>query len=159
MPQNTPKIFLDTSVVISALFSSTGGARELFRFGELGKTILYIGKFVLEEADDVLLRKDPESRAILANFLDSANVKIVDTPSIEAQNTANRLMAYAPDARVLAEVIQAEPDFFASHDREHFLNNLNLSALSFQIGSPGDALAWIRKGYQFPDSSSFYKMN
>ena len=145
MPQKTPEIFLDTSVIIAALFSSTGGARMLFLLGEADAITLIVGKIVLEEADNVLLRKKPKLRASLARLLNEAKVRIGDSHSDEAQNKAVLLMDYAPDAQVLAEAIQANPDWFVSHDRQHFLNNPDLADLSFQIGSPGDVLAWIRK--------------
>lgn len=159
MPQNTPKIFLDTSVIIAAIFSPTGGARELFRLADNGTITLYLGKIVLAEADNVLLRKKPEMRRNLAKVLNNPNTKIVETPSPEAQNTANRLMDYAPDAQILAEAIQAAPDWFASHDRQHFLDNPRLAELSFQIGSPGDVLAWIRKTLKSSSDSWLFSRN
>ena len=116
----------------------------LFRLGEAGVLTLTVGKIVLQEADEVLLRKAPELRTLLAQLLDTARVKIGDTPSEEHFEKANALMEYAPDAQVLAEAIQAAPDWFTSHDREHFLGNPDLAKLPFQIGSPGDVLAWIR---------------
>ncbi|NOY98321.1 MAG: PIN domain-containing protein [Chloroflexi bacterium] len=144
MPRKSPEIFLDTSVIIAALFSATGGARMLFRLGEAGVVTLVVGKIVLQETDDVLLRKAPELRALLAQLLDAAQVKIGDDPQEDHLDKAAALMAYAPDAQVLAEALQAAPDWFTSHDREHFLDNPDLAELPFQIGSPGDALAWIR---------------
>ena len=156
MLKNTPKIFLDTSVIIAAIFSSTGGARELFHLANNDSITLYVGDIVLKEADTVLLRKKPALRKILAKVLSSPNIKITEPPSEEAQKIASRLMDYAPDAQVLAEAIQANPDWFVSHDRQHFLDKPHLAELNFQIGSPGDALAWIRTAFK---RNSFFSPN
>jgi len=72
MQQRKPEIFLDTSVIIAALFSETGGARMLFRLGEAGVVTLVVGKITLQEADQVLLRKAPDLRVLLAQLLDLA---------------------------------------------------------------------------------------
>ena len=144
MQQRKPEIFLDTSVIIAALFSETGGARMLFRLGEAGVVTLVVGKITLQEADEVLLRKAPDLRVLLAQLLDTAQVKIGDLPTKKYLVQANAFLDYAPNAQVLAEAMQATPDWFVSHDREHFLDNPGLANLPFQIGSPGDILAWFR---------------
>jgi len=145
MPPKKVSIFLDTSVVLSGLFSATGGARELFRLGKRNILILYAGKSVLKEADGVLLRKKPELRILLATYLSNARVKTPEQPTEKAKTLARRLMDYAPDAQILAEAIQTAPDWFVTHDRQHFLDNADLSELPFQIGTPGDALLWLRE--------------
>ena len=45
------RIFLDTSVVFSAVYSPEGGARKLFLLGEIGALQLIIGPTVLQECE------------------------------------------------------------------------------------------------------------
>ena len=50
------------------------------------------------------------------------------------------------DARVLAEAWTCGMDYFVTLDKAHFLDNPGLvpEALPFQLGTPGDFLAWYR---------------
>ncbi len=60
------------------------------------------------------------------------------------------MVAYMPDARVLAEAIRAEPDWFVTHDKEHFLKAKKQINLSFTIGTPGDLIQSIKDEYYLP---------
>ena len=53
---------------------------------------------------------------------------------------ANSIVAYKPDAYVLAEAMSAEPDWFITHDKTHFLNTIPGTALAFHMGTPGDLI-------------------
>lgn len=57
---------------------------------------------------------------------------------------ARTFVGYLPDARVLAEAIQAKPDWFVTHDKEHFLRTQFDMDLPFRIGTPGDLLQTIK---------------
>lgn len=140
-----PDVFLDTSVIIAALMSPTGGARMLFHLGEAGAIRLVIGKSVLQETDEVLRRKASELIPLLAELLDEVQVEIGEDPSEEISRKAGQLMEYLPDAIVLAEALEVQAEWFCTHDREHFLNNPALAGLPFRIGTPGDVLAWLRE--------------
>ena len=48
------RIFLDTSVIFAAVLSETGGARTLFRLGEVGLLQLIVGSNVLRECEEVV---------------------------------------------------------------------------------------------------------
>ena len=54
---------------------------------------------------------------------------------------------YAPDAHVLAEAIHVKPDWFVTHDKEHFLKSLSTIKLPFEIGTPGDLLQRFKEDY------------
>jgi predicted nucleic acid-binding protein len=125
--------------------SPSGGARALFHLGEAGVFKIVMGKTVLEEAEEVIRRKIPNRLTDLAQLLNEARVEIVENPSAKHTQTANTLTTYMPDALVLAEALQAMPDWFITHDREHFLNNPALQRLPFRIGNPGDVLQWQRE--------------
>jgi hypothetical protein len=60
------------------------------------------------------------------------------------------MVAYPPDARVLAEAICAEPDWFVTHDKEHFFKAKKGINLSFEIGTPGDPLQKFKDDFYLP---------
>jgi predicted nucleic acid-binding protein len=45
---------------------------------------------------------------------------------------------------VLAEAIQAQPDWFVTYDKDHFLKRLPEKSLHFKTGTPGDLLQKIK---------------
>jgi len=143
MPKS-PKIFLDTSVIIAAVMSPTGGARLLFHLAQTGALGLVAGKGVLQETEQVLFRKAPQLLPLLAQLLDEIHLEIGGEPAGSENQQAASLIDYLPDAHVLAQAIHSEPDWFVSHDKAHFLGNPVLEKLPFKIGSPGDVLAWMR---------------
>lgn len=134
------EVFLDTSVVFSAVLSPTGGARKLFLLGEASVLQLLIGPNVMRECDEVVRRKVPGSLPTLAQLLEIGRVEISPTPTKELIEMARSLVGYEPDAYVLAEAIRAKPDWFITHDKEHFLKECEGLNLDFQIGTPGDLL-------------------
>jgi len=51
------KVFLDTSVLFAAVYSKTGGSRLILKLGEAGAVQLWVGPWVLREAEGVIKRK------------------------------------------------------------------------------------------------------
>ena len=143
MPPRNPKVFLDTSVIVSAVMSPSGGARLLFHLSHVGAIQLLAGKRVLAEAEQVFRSKAPDLLGLLAQLLDEANIEMVNNPTSKQLIEAASLISYAPDAHVLAEAISSHPDWFVSHDKEHFLDNPVLNDLPFHIGTPGDVITWL----------------
>jgi predicted nucleic acid-binding protein len=149
MPKKS-RAFLDTSVVFAAVLSPTGGARKLFQLSEAGVLHLVVGPNVLREADEVVRRKSPASLPILAQLLAVGLVETSRAPTRKQISAASALVHYAPDARVLAEAIAADPDWFVTHDKEHFLRAKPDPDLSFIIGTPGDLLQQIKDVFGLP---------
>jgi hypothetical protein len=106
---------------------------------------LLVGSGVLKEAEEVMRRKAPELLGLLAQLLDEAGVEISKPPSASQQKKAQSMLSYSPDANVLAQAISANPDWFVSHDKAHFVGNPALDELPFKIGTPGDVIAWLRE--------------
>jgi predicted nucleic acid-binding protein len=134
------RIFLDTSVIFAAVLSESGGARVLFRLGEAGVLQLIVGSNVLRECEEVVQRKAPASLSKLAYLLELGVVEISAQPTDELIEQAKAIVAYEPDAYVLAEAMAGEPNWFITHDKAHFLNTKLGSKLAIRIGTPGDLL-------------------
>ena len=140
-----PRVFLDTSVLFAAVLSETGGARLILKLGEARVLRLLVGPRVLREADNVLTCKAPESRALFALLLDQAGVETGSNPDTGTSNRAEKVVDYAPDARILAEAMVAQADYFVTFDRQHFIDNPSAHDLPFLVGTPGEFLAWLRE--------------
>jgi len=140
MLKRSHRIFLDTSVIFAAVLSETGGARKLFRLGEAGALQLIVGSNVLRECEQVVRRKAPASLPTLAYLLELGMVEIAAPSPEDFIEEAKAIVAYEPDAYVLAEAIGSEPDWFITHDKAHFLNANPGSSLTIRIGTPGDLI-------------------
>ena len=134
------RIFLDTSVIFAAVLSETGGTRVLFRLGEAGVLQLIVGPNVLRECEQVLQRKVPASLPTLAYLLELGMVEIVAPSPDDFIEGAKAIVSYKPEVYVLAEAIGAEPDWFITQNKAHFLNAYPGSSLAFRIGTPGDLI-------------------
>lgn len=138
--QKNHRIFLDTSVIIASVLSESGGARQLFRLGEIGFFQLIVGPNVLRECEEVVLCKVPASLPTLAYLLDLGQVETSSNPPSELVERAYAIVEYQPDALILAEAMHAEADWFITHDKAHFLMMNQDARLSFRIGTPGDLI-------------------
>jgi len=144
MTRRRYKIFLDTCVIFAAVLSETGEARKLFRLGEAGVIKLVVGSNVLRECEEVVRRKVPASLPTLAYLLELGMVEVSAHSPEDFIEQAKATVAYKPDATILAEATAAEPDWFITHDKAHFLNANLDSSLSIRIGTPGDIIqAWV----------------
>jgi hypothetical protein len=123
--------------------------------GEAGAIQLWVGPWVLREADAVLDRKSPDSKALFAVLLDRARVRVGPDAERDALEAATAAIAYLPDAQVVAEALTVGAGYFVSLDRAHLVGNPSADRLSFPMGTPGDFLAWFRawlteRGDTFP---------
>ena len=150
MTTKKPRLFLDTSVIFAAVLSPTGGARKLFLLGEAGLLQLVVGPTILHECQEVVQRKSPASLPTLAQLMAIASLETSQAPTRKQIDAAEVYVQYAPDARVLAEAMLAMPDWFVTHDKEHFLKHRSKINLPFEIGTPGDVLQRFKDDYIFP---------
>jgi len=126
------------------VLSPQGGSRLLLKLGEFGLLSLWVGRSVLQEADEVVRRKTPHCLPLLALLLESSGTNVGPPPDAQALATAMAAVGYLPDATVLAEASAAQPDWFITLDRKHFLANPGVTGLPFRFGVPGDLLAHLR---------------
>ena len=109
---------------------------------------LVVGPTVLREADEVVRRKKPTSLPILAQLLDIGQVETSPAASESQLDLARTCVQYLPDARVLAEAINAKPEWFVTRDKEHFLTMGCEERLPFIVGTPGDLLQTLKESYR-----------
>ena len=136
-------MFLDTSVLFAAAWSQGGGARLILKLGEARALSLWVGPWILREADAVLRLKSEGSRALLALLLDRAQVQAGPEAGNEALAKALSAVEYPPDAQVLAEALEVGANYLVSLDQKHLVGNPQTQDL-IAVGTPGDFLEWYR---------------
>jgi len=146
MTRKIPDITLDTSVIFAAVLSPLGGSRKVFQLSEARTVRIVLGPHILKEAEEVVRRKMPSSLPELARLLSTGRVDVRKSVGMEHLEEARQLVSYRPDARVLAEAMAIQPDWFITHDKAHFLRDENLQQnLPFRIGTPGDLLQDLKR--------------
>ena len=142
-----PRVFLDASALFAAAFSATGGVRMILKLAEGGLIDLVVSSQVLAEAEGALRRKAPHALGYLALLLDLTHCRVVPNPTPAQVDEWVPIIPYPPDAAVLAAAVGVGADYLVTLDRRHLLENPDLMAsLPLPVGTPGDCLAWLRRG-------------
>jgi predicted nucleic acid-binding protein len=140
------RIFLDSSVLIAGVISSTGAARVLMVMSEMGEIELLVSEYVIVETERTLARKVPHALPEFRQAIKDANIKIVHDPSSKEVQDNLYLMTDAEDIPILLSAMKAKVDYLATHNRKHFLDDPKVAERSnLRIGSPGDVLMWVRE--------------
>lgn len=140
------KIFLDSSALIAGVLSPVGAARVLLVMSERAEILLFINEHVITETERSLAKKVPQALPEFRRTLKNADIKIIPNPSAREVKKNLYLISDPQDVPILLSAMKAKVDFLATHNRKHFLDDPKVSENSgLKIGTPGDALAWIRE--------------
>lgn len=115
------KIFLDSNVFISGLYSEKGGPGIILDHFIAGKIGIIISQKVLKEVIEVLQEKLQKMLPFLQEFLLSYPPEIIKDAKPENIKKWSGLVN-EDDAMILESAMSCEPDYFITGDK-HFFNN------------------------------------
>ena len=143
----SPVLFFDSSALISGVISSGGGARALLLLAEAGLVTIMISEQVIVESERALARKAAASLPYYRAALRASNLRIMANPSQNDLVPHEGVIGHSADVPIVVAAIRAEVDYLVTLNRKHFIDDPNVAARSgLRIGTPGDALAWLREG-------------
>jgi putative PIN family toxin of toxin-antitoxin system len=119
------RVFLDTNVLFSGLYSSRNAPGKVLEYFIRGKLTVVISQQVLEEVVRVMKEKLPEALPLFNELLENSPPDIVADPLYEDIAHLCRLL-HKEDASILAAAISAEVDYLVTGDR-HFLGNADIA--------------------------------
>ena len=122
------RVFIDSSVMFSAAYSSKGHARDLIRMAARDEIRLVISSLVMEETRRNLAEFAPEALLALEQILDSIDFEIIN-PTKDNVVEASRLVALK-DAPILAAVKTAQVDMLVTLDKKHLLDRPDLETFA-----------------------------
>jgi predicted nucleic acid-binding protein len=141
-----PNIFLDSSALIAGVISETGAAHALLQLGESEDILLTVSEMVIVESERSIAKKSLHNLNDLRALIKKAKLRIVTDPSKKEVQTSLYLIDDPSDVPILLAAVKAKVDYLATHNRKHFLDDPKVAEKSgLQIGTPGDALAWVRE--------------
>lgn len=122
MAKKGVKVFLDSNVIISGLFSDKGAPRVILDLLCLGLPVLTgaTGEYNLIEIERNLTKKMPDVIPIYKKYLPLLNLEVIPLPS---SGEINKLSGTTSDKDipVLASATRGDVDFLVTEDKEDFV--------------------------------------
>lgn len=110
-----PRVFLDTNVLVSALYSAEGPPGQILKLHAADRITVVISQLVLDELLRSIRRKFPQVLPDLRGFLLSAPPEIVPDPPPDEVDRLSATVNF-DDAPILAAALAAEVDAFVTGD-------------------------------------------
>jgi predicted nucleic acid-binding protein len=140
-----PNLFIDSSALFAGVASSRGAARALLLLAESEHLTITVSEQVVAETERALTRKVPQALPYYREALRSTRLRIVHDPSREESEAHSDIIAHPPDVPIVVAAMKAGVDYLVTLNRRHFIDDEGVAAKSgLQIGTPGEALAWMR---------------
>lgn len=141
-----PEIFLDSSALIAGIVSGQGAARVLLLLAEDEKIVLLVSEQVIAEVERNIARKMPRALSLARQMILHANLKILRDPGREEIRPSMDWISHPADVPILVAAAEAGVGFLATLNKRHFIDDPKAAQRSgLRIGTPGDALAWVRE--------------
>lgn len=125
------RAFVDSSILFSACYSRTGGARELVRLAIKNQIVLCVSDYVFAESEMNLIDTAPRAIPVFRYLRSRSFWHVVDVPS-DAVVAALKVVSDRFDAPIVAAAKLAGVDYLLSFDRKH----LHTRAVELFIGAP-----------------------
>lgn len=144
MPKND--IFFDSSALIAGIVSAQGAARALLLLAEDEKILISVSEQVIAEVERNIARKAPKAVSFARELILRANIRILRDPQIAEILEHQDWISHPADIPILVVAARARVDFLATLNTKHFIDDPEVSRRSgLRIGTPGDALSWVRE--------------
>lgn len=119
------RVFLDSNVIVSGIYSSRGAPAVVLRRFIEGRLTVVVSQQVLDEVIRAVRAKLPEALPSLRRFLVNAPPEIWKDPAPEEVKRWSSTLNVG-DAAIMAAVVAARPDYFVTGDR-HFLEHPSIA--------------------------------
>lgn len=137
---------MDSSALFAGVASSTGAARALLLLAEADQISITVSEQVITETERALARKLPRALGYYREAVRSSGLRIVHDPSPQQVQAHRAVIAHAADVPIVVAAIKADVDYLVTFNRRHFIDDPGVTAgAGMPIGTPGDALAWVRE--------------
>jgi predicted nucleic acid-binding protein len=139
-------LFLDSSALFAGIVSATGAARVLLLLAETGHVTITISEQVVTETERAIARKVPQALSDLRQAILASKAQIVRDPSLEEVKEHINWVSHPPDVPILLAALQSRVDYLVTLNRKHFIDDPGVARRTgLKIGTPGDALEWVRE--------------
>jgi predicted nucleic acid-binding protein len=132
------RLFIDSSVLFSAAYSSRGYARDLIIMAAREEVILVISPLVLEETRRNLEESAPETVVVFDLLVQTIPFEFITPSNEEVLDAAG--VVVLKDAPIVAAAKSSRADILVTMDRKHLLDKPLLAQyLEIEVLSPKNA--------------------
>jgi predicted nucleic acid-binding protein len=133
------RIFLDSSVLFSAIYSAKGHSRDLLMMAARDEIIIAISQLVLEETRSSLSDYSPETVVFFDHVIETIPFEYVRPTKRDVIAAAKHTVL--KDAPIIAAAKKARTDFLVTLDKKHLLEKPELVAFAgIPIVTPKEVL-------------------
>jgi len=146
MPPKKTRVFLDSNVLLSGLFSDTGAPRLILDILSIDLPVLkaVTGAYNFAEVEKNLQAKLPAAIPIFRSCLKLMNIEIVPLPT-KRDLLSLAGMTVEKDLPVIASALHGAADFLVTGDKKDLLR-IKKNRLPFSIVSPAEFLDEVLPG-------------
>lgn len=146
-PKPKPRVFLDSNVIFSGLYSPQGAPGIILEHFIEGDISVVVSQQVLEEVIRTIKEKLPEALPALKKFLVSSPPEVGAAPTPEeVQRRAKKL--HLADTAILAAAAAAQPDYFITGDKQFLENPSIAQETGLHIVTPAQFLKFLEQDSQ-----------
>ncbi len=141
------RLFVDSSILFSACYSKTGGARELIRLAIKGQVDLFVSDYVFAETEMNLA--DGASRGLgVFQYLRTRDFWHMVTVTKLEVVAAIDAVADKFDGPIVAAAKSARVDYLLSFDRKHLHTHAVEAFVGSPVATPETVLKKIKAGFE-----------
>ena len=141
-----PDLFFDSSALFAGVISARGASRALLLLAEAGQITITLSEQVLGETERVVARKVPRELPDYREALRATGLRIVRDPTPAEIEAHGDIIAHQADVPIVVAAMQVRMDYLVTLNRGHFIGDPGVALRSgLCIGTPGDALVWVRE--------------
>jgi hypothetical protein len=103
-------------------------------------------KQVIAETERAVARKAPQALTYYREAVRSTHLRVLRDPAYDTVAAHLDLCRHRADIPIILAAMEAGVDFLVTLNRQHFVDDPDVAIRSgLRIGTPGDALAWLRE--------------
>jgi predicted nucleic acid-binding protein len=142
----SPELFFDSSALFAGIVSASGASRALLLLAEAGQVAITVTEQVVAETERAVARKIPRALLDFREAIRATGLRIIRDPSVDKVELYADIIAHQADVPIVVVAMQAKTDYLVTLNRRHFIDDPAVADRSkLRIGTPGDALAWVRQ--------------
>ena len=142
----SPELFFDSSALFAGIVSANGASRALLLLAEAGQVAITVSEQVLTETERAVARQIPRALPDFREAIRATDLRIIRDPSPDEIEAHADIIVHQADVPIVVAAMQRRTDYLVTLNRRHFIDDPAVADRSkLRIGTPGDALAWVRQ--------------
>jgi predicted nucleic acid-binding protein len=141
-----PELFFDSSALFAGIVSASGASRALLLLAEAEQVAVTVSEQVVAETERAVACKIPRALTEFREAVRATGLRIVRDPTPDEIKPYADIIAHQADVPIIVAAMRVKTDYLVTLNRRHFIDDPAVTNRSgLRVGSPGDALSWVRR--------------